>query len=224
VARLLRHEVGDFLQGVFSLVAVLSSRLSPGQQLEQRLFGDVRRWAERVRMTVDGTVRLLSMGPAAPAEGWPVGDLTALMEGLLANERRAGPGPAEREQWEKGLSVEFEATGPARVACDFVELNDALGLLVTSLAQGARGLRVKIETEGAVVCMLERQGPPPTSDQLAWLQGPFATTQQGPLALAFALCSRVASRAGGNVDALPQAQSVTVRLSLPLAAPPVNEP
>jgi hypothetical protein len=213
VARLLRHEVGDFLQGVFSLVAVLSSRLSLEQQPEQRLFGDVRRWAERVRMTVDGMVRLLSPVPPPPAGGWPAGDLVPLLEGLLAGERRA----------HADMPATLEATGPATVACDFAELGDALGLMLASLAQGARAIRVKVETAEAIVCILERQGPPPTSEQLAWLQAPFATTQQGPLALALALCSRAVSRAGGGAIAFPQAQSVTVRLSLPSAALPVSQ-
>ena len=201
VARLLRHEVGDFLQGVYSTLAVLQSRLGPAQALEQRLASDLRRKAELVRSELDAVVTLLA--PSPPQAG--VADLAAAARAAAIALRRSHP--------ETALTLDAPPTAPA--ACDPSALGDAFVMLFAGLAGGAKSLDVKVVTEGGPVCILERQGAALPPDLLSWLDTPFATTQQGLLGLALALCVRVVSRAGGLVEADARGGSVTVRLSLP---------
>ncbi len=206
VARLVRHDVGDFLQGVYTTLAVLQSRLEAGRVLEHRLTSDLMRRAELVRAELDAVVALLAEDQPGPGEA----DLAALARGVVAGLRRSHPDAA----------VSLDAAGEVPVTCDGAALADAAGLLLAALVPGSKGLSVRIETAGGPVCILERQGVPPSPSLLAWLDTPFATTQQGLLGLALALCVRVVARAGGQVAADVRESSVAIRISLPAATGP----
>src|SRR5262245_34626403 len=66
MARLIRHEVGDLLQSVYSTVAVLIERLPAELALERRLLSDMKNRAELCRSELDAVVDLASPGdPAA---------------------------------------------------------------------------------------------------------------------------------------------------------------
>jgi len=55
VIRILRHEVGDLLQTVYSAAAVLNQRLPDGWELERRVVGDMRTRGETCRRYLDYT-------------------------------------------------------------------------------------------------------------------------------------------------------------------------
>src|SRR5438132_3054476 len=59
LARLLRHEVGDLLQSVYSTVAVLMERLPAEMKLERRLISDLKSRAELCKGELDGVVELV---------------------------------------------------------------------------------------------------------------------------------------------------------------------
>src|SRR5579859_3528287 len=55
VIRILRHEVGDLLQTVYSAAALLNQRLPPGWELERRVVADMRTRGETCRRYLDYT-------------------------------------------------------------------------------------------------------------------------------------------------------------------------
>src|SRR5436190_11403260 len=87
LARLLRHEVGDLLQSVYTTVAVLLERLPGGLDLERRLLADLKARAETCKLELDGTVELVTPGHSTPA---PL-DLAALTAALIEPLRQRSP-------------------------------------------------------------------------------------------------------------------------------------
>src|SRR4051812_12077998 len=196
VARLVRHEVGDLLQAVYSTAAVLLSRLPPGLELERQMVADLRRRAEMVRSELDAIVHLVVPPPTSPA----LLDLHAHLQAALAQLRRHHP----------SVPVSVEGAGPCPVRVDPGLLSEGLFLLLCALSQGARALWVRLDCSDRVECLFQRDGYPPTPEQLAWLSEPFASTQQSLLGLALAVCSRAAGTAAGSVQASPHEQGVLV--------------
>src|SRR4051812_20698347 len=59
LARLLRHEVGDLLQSIYSTVAILLERLLQEQAQERRLLSELKNRAELCRHELDAVVDLV---------------------------------------------------------------------------------------------------------------------------------------------------------------------
>src|SRR3954469_18814095 len=87
VARLLRHELGDLLQGIYSTASILLTRLGSELVLERQLIGDLRRRAEQIKGEMDAVVRLV--GPA-PRGASPL-DLPALVQAAVTRLKRHQP-------------------------------------------------------------------------------------------------------------------------------------
>src|SRR5437764_420399 len=85
LARLLRHEVGDLLQSVYSTVGVLLERLPAEWKLERRLLGEMKSRAELCRVELDAVVDLVS--PVRPAAG-RTDFLTAVHTALIQGRQR----------------------------------------------------------------------------------------------------------------------------------------
>src|SRR3954470_20399891 len=88
MARLIRHEVGDLLQSVYSTVAVLLERLPAELALERRLVSDLKSRAELCRSELDAVVDLAS--PAEPVTDRA--DLAGAFGQALAQARKRYPG------------------------------------------------------------------------------------------------------------------------------------
>jgi len=90
-------------------------------------------------------------------------------------------------------------------------------LLLTATCASAKS-RVRLgfsRDERHVDCCLERDGYPATPEQFAWLEAPFATTQQAAFGLGLALTRR--SVAGGEVEARNASDGgVIVRVRFPV--------
>ncbi len=188
LARLLRHEVGDLLQSVYSTVAVLTERLPATFQLERRLVADLKNRAELCKGELDAAVSLVL--PQAPASERV--DLSALLGTVLMQTQRRFP----------SLPVQFSPCPGAFVLGDGRTLSGALWLLLLALCQSAQK-RVEVGVEvgdGQVRCRLERDGYPASAEQLAWLEQPFATTHHAVFGLGLALVQQ-AVRPGGEVRA-----------------------
>ena len=77
VARLLRHEVGDLLQSVYSTTAVLLERLTPAFDQERQLLADLKGRAELCKQELEAVVelvtpqsqRLATIATVVPSEG-----------------------------------------------------------------------------------------------------------------------------------------------------------
>jgi signal transduction histidine kinase len=187
MARLIRHEVGDLLQSVYSTVAVLLERLPPELALERRLVGDLKSRAELCRSELDAVVDLASPAEAAVERV----DLAGVFAHALAQVRKRHP------------ALQLTAQTPPAVAVrgDGRALPAAAFLLLAATCVAARS-QVRLgfsRGERHVDCSLERDGYPATPEQFAWLEAPFATTQQAAFGLGLALTQRAV--AGGEVEA-----------------------
>ncbi len=206
LARLLRHEVGDLLQSIYSTVGILLDRLPETLKLERQLVADLKGRAELCKIEMDAIAEL-----AAPAAFVPTCvDLLTPIQSALMQVRRRLP----------TLEVRLDAAGPIRVLSDPRALPSVLNVLFLSICQGARRhVSVRAQSDGThAECLLQRDGYVVTKEQLGWLNEPFATTQQALFGVALALAQRLVQATGGSVSAdnLPEG-GVGVVLRFPLA-------
>src|SRR5262245_24555052 len=156
VARLIRHELGDLLQSLYSTVAILVDRLPTDMAAERRLLFDLKGRAELCKMELDAVVDLLAAPQAAPAAM----DLTALVGAALFQVRRRFT----------GLQVRFSGGNLPPIAGDPRGLPAAFAFFLTALCQGAKA-EVSLELDhaaGGVRCRVERDGFAP-GNEAAWL-------------------------------------------------------
>ncbi len=206
MARLLRHEVGDLLQSVYSTVAVLMERLPAEMKLERRLVADLKNRAELCKGELDAVVELVSQ----PDQTSERVDLVAVVSAVLNSLQRRFP----------ALPIQFAHRTSVSIVAEPRTLNTALGLLLVAMCQAAQK-RVEIGIDVAnnhAECRVERDGYAATPEQLAWLTQPFATTQHALFGLGLALSQR-AVRAGGEVLASNREDGgVSVRIRFPVCA------
>jgi signal transduction histidine kinase len=190
VTRTLRHEVGDLLQTVYSTVAILQERIPRDSELERRFLSDLRCRAETCKDELDAVHDLvlpvtLSIAPTDMAE------LSAL---LVASFSRRN----------KSVDIRAEPSPPLTIEADSARLTQVGRLMLAAACQAARR-RVVVETRPAtgnsVRWTITHDGHAATTEQLAWLATPFATTQQALSGLALALARKVAELHGGTVSA-----------------------
>jgi signal transduction histidine kinase len=206
LARLLRHEVGDLLQSVYSTVGILLERLPETLKLERQLISDLKNRAELCKFELDAVVELASAQTFALE---PI-DLMSSIHTALLHIRRRFP----------GLGVHVDAGGPVRIVSDPRALATVLSVLFPAVCQGAQRqvlLRVQTNTTHAE-CVLQRDGYSVTKEQLGWLIEPFASTQQALLGVGLALTQRLVKATGGAVfaDNRPEG-GVRVCIRFPMA-------
>lgn len=85
MARLLRHEVGDLLQSVYSTVGILLDRLPSEFELERRLLGEMKSRAEVCKVELDGVVDLVTPLTITTDRT----DLLPILQSLLVQARSA---------------------------------------------------------------------------------------------------------------------------------------
>jgi hypothetical protein len=192
VARLLRHQVGDLLQTVYSAAAILDARLPTEFARERQLISDLKGRAEMCRFELDAAVDLLGVVALTPGRV----DLFSLLGGVVAQARRRYP----------SLTVPLAGEDSLVVAADGQALTGAVTFLLLALCQAAREqVSVWLSRVGTrAVCTLQRDGYPLSPDQLAWLDEPFATTHQALFGLAIALTRRTVELCGGSLAILPR--------------------
>jgi hypothetical protein len=205
VARLLRHEVGDLLQTVYSTAAILGERLPAGLAMERRLVADLRARAELCKYELDAVVDLIAEPRRNPARI----DLAPLVGAVVAHARRRYP----------SLPIPLDGDGGLVINADAQALAGTGTFLLLAMCQAARervGVRLA-RAAGQATCTLERDGSPAGPAQLAWLSEPFATTQQAMFGLALALTRCTIEPCGGSLAVLPrEGGGLRVQMSFPL--------
>jgi len=204
LARLLRHEVGDLLQSIYSTVAILLERLLQEQVQERRLLAELKNRAELCRHELDAVVDLV-MPLAMTRERV---DLVPLFSTVVGQMR----------QRYSSLAVEFHGEGARPVLADPRSLTSALGLLLLAICQTARKwVRIRLtHSEAEVSCVVERDGFSVSVEQLAWLETPFATTQQALFGLSLAQVRRAIEPHGGRIAVVnPSEGGISVNVSFP---------
>jgi len=204
MARLLRHEVGDLLQSIYAIVAIVLERLPTDFALERRLVGELKSRAEVTRMQIDSVVDLVTPGQLDLTRT----DLVTLVQGALSEVRRRFP----------SLQVVSEGESSLPILADPRAVAQGLNMLLIALGQSAQSrLRVTLSRSAEwSQCEVRRDGLPSPQEQLAWLEQPFATTQQALFGLSLAVLRRVSEPHGGrtSVENIPDG-GVCVRLSFP---------
>jgi C4-dicarboxylate-specific signal transduction histidine kinase len=207
LARLLRHEVGDLLQSVYSTVAVLLERLPVEMAIERRLTSELKFRAELIKGELDAAVELAS--PQQPSSS-DHADLTGAFTVALEQLRRRYP----------TLPIEGQAPPRLMVKADPLLLNQALCLILLGICQGSRKmLRITHElSDRHVTCTIYREGLPMPREQFGWLQTPFATTQQAPFGLGLALAKRAIQQGGGEIQTDNRPEGVFVQIRFPVCS------
>jgi C4-dicarboxylate-specific signal transduction histidine kinase len=197
VARILRHEVGDLLQSIYSTTAILQTRLPQEFMIERQLIGNLKARAEHLKGYLDAITQLASPGKQEPSAValWPA------LQTALARMHREKPGAAV-------------ACEPfvAIVWADPPRLSEALNGLIAALAEGASAFTIRVHPGEQVVLTLKRQGPQASEEQLAWLIEPFINTQVSPLGLQLACMAQLLRATGGQIQAANISDGLEVHL------------
>lgn len=207
VIRALRHEIGDFLQSVYAMTAILQNRLPDDAEMERQLVSELRGRAELVRHMIDGLYVLL----APESLQCEALDLAALV--------RQATGYVGRYIHPRCVT---EAPAAVHVVADARILHEVIALLCLAASRTAREeLVIRAAANGnEAELQLVSDGPGPTLEQRQWLERLLPTTHDLPIGLALAYAKHAAERHGGRftLTDLP-AGNVLYRLVLPLATP-----
>jgi signal transduction histidine kinase len=196
LARTLRHEIGDFLQKVYAVVAILQDRLPNALTQERDLLAGLRRRAEQCKELVDEVQDFLC---PVHLELQPV-DLRAVVAGMVEEAQRTHP----------RLQVQLESTAPALVQADLVRLSQVGEALLQNAREFARSqvrTRVGLDPGAArVVWTVTDDGPGVSADLAPRLFLPFRSTRPGHAGLGLPLARKIVESHGGQISAanLPQ--------------------
>lgn len=208
LARLLRHDVVDYLQSVYSTVTLLLERLPHEYADERRLVSELKVRGEVCRYELDTILDLLS--PPSVNSGRV--DLVPLLSSAATAARLKYPTHRVSEALPQSAVVLAEQRA----------LGNALPMLVQALAQSAeKEVRVEVTgSPGTIGVLLARDGIANADEHLSWLHRPFTTTHQSLFGLSLALTARALRVVGGEAEVVcPPGGGVVVRLWGPAAGP-----
>jgi signal transduction histidine kinase len=206
--RALRHEVGDFLQSVYSAVAILQTRLPAEASLERTVVGNLRSRAEVCRTMLDVVQDFLG----SPALSYGSVDLAAVTQQLTQGARRRYP----------HLEIVASADQPAIVHGDPQRLANLGHLLLTYACDAAQHrveMRASAGPDGSRWEVFD-DASAPSADEVPRLFEPFAVARQGRLSLGLAPAAKLVALHGGEICAAALTPAgLHVHVSLPPEAP-----
>ena len=208
LARTLRHEIGDFLQKVYAVVAILQDRLPEGLNQERDLLAGLRRRAEQCRHLVDDVQDFLC---PLHLEAQTF-DLAALAAGLVQEVQGAYP----------RVQVQLEASPAAPVRADLLRITQVGNVLFSNACAAARHqVRTQVGVDPAaaqVVWTVSDDGPGVPADFIPRLFAPFRSTRPGHAGLGLALARKIVEGHSGQISAanLPEG-GFRVKVVLPSA-------
>lgn len=191
VVRVLRHEIGDFLQTVYAAAAILQERLPRDWAPERRIVGELRTRGEKCRNLLDTVQDLVCAMQLHPEPVYPAEVAAALVHA------------AETRHPKLQFRAEGEPVPPVRA--DARRLAQ-LGTLLLAHACGRARKQVQFITRpgpgpGQVEWAVTDDGEPMPDDQLERIFEPFVTTRHTYESLAPALAHRIAHLHGGRIAA-----------------------
>lgn len=208
LARTLRHEIGDFLQKVYAVVAILQDRLPEELSQERDLLTGLRRRAEQCRHLVDDVQDFLCPLHLEPQAF----DLATLVAGLVQEVQ------AEYLR----LQVQMEPSPSAPVRADLLRITQVShALLSNACAFARRQVRAQVGVDPAaaqVVWTVSDDGPGISADFVPRLFTPFRSTRSGHVGLGLALARKIIEGHSGQISAanLPEG-GFRMRVVLPSA-------
>jgi hypothetical protein len=201
LARILRHEVADLLQGLYSVTAILQTRLPATLTLEKQLLVNLKTRAEDLRGHLDGLTQLASV-PYIERTEQSLGE--ALRIAMQRTQRQHPDLPIVSDLVEEAVWAD-----PSRLLASCTSL-------VATLAGGARSLHVHTSVkDGFLQGVIHRIGTSASVEQLAWLEQPFPNTHFSPLSLTLALTAQWLPAVGGELQVVNHPTGCEVQLRLP---------
>jgi len=207
LARALRHEIGDYLQRVYSTVAVLQSRLPADAQQERDLLARLKSGAEECRRIIDAIHDFFS-----------VETLSAQPVDLAETARKLAAALVEQHPH---LAIRLEESGRAVACADPRRLYQVGLCLLTNACQAARR-QILFRTHfdpalNEVEWSISDDGPGVPPDYLDRLFTPFSSTRPGHLGLGLALAQKLVHWHGGRIQGenLPEG-GFRVRVRIPV--------
>lgn len=206
IVRTLRHEIGDFLQTVYSTAAILQARLPAGPSLERNVVTNLRARAEVCKHLLDTVHDVvfpisLSIESVQPAEV-----ATQLATRLSARYPH--------------LDLRDEADENPTIQADPQRLLLVGNWLVENACQSAASV-VRIHTAsgpapGEVTWTVSDDGPGLSPEQMAHLFDTFTLSRRGTLGLGLGPVRKVVDQHGGRVEAANRpGGGLLVRVVLP---------
>ncbi len=203
--RKLRHDIADFLQKVYAVVAILQTRLPSEWEKERSLLAGLRSQAQECKRLLDSVQDLVC---PISLEAQPV-DLAKVTCDLAEEARAAHP----------QLQIRSEASGTVEVRGDRDHLT-ALGraLLANACEAAAREVTITAavdEGSGQACWTFRDDGPGVTEDDRPHIFSPFFSTRARRAGLGLPLARKLASLHGGSIEAANRAEGgfeVVVRL------------
>jgi len=205
LARILRHEVADLLQGLYSVTAILQMRLPETFELEKQLVGNLKTRAEELRTHLDGLTQLTTQPTLERIEQ----NLTEMLRIAVERTQRQHP----------SLAIHYPVGPPVHVWADPARLLASCVGLVSALAEGANAVWVTCRVQGEHAwAELRREGRPATPEQLQWCEQLFPNTHFSPLALHLALAKQWLPSVGGELRVSNANNGVQVQMVLALVS------
>jgi len=190
LVRTLRHEIGDFLQTVYSSAAILQARLPSSSNLERTVVANLRARAEACKHLLDTVHDIvfpitLALEPVALAE---------VADRLIVDAVARYP----------HLDIRTEGTDVPTIRGDAQRLVQVGNWLLENACQCAHS-QVRFRTavrpgRQEVTWLVTDDGPAVSADQMEHLFDTFTTSRRGTLALGLGPVRKVVELHGGRVE------------------------
>lgn len=191
LVRAIRHDVGDFLQTVYSAVALLQHRLPAEYAMERTILANLRVRAGSCKELLD-TLHDFVCSPGL--QYGPV-QLAELTEELIKVARVRNT----------HLQIRLEAEGSYPLNADGPRLSHAGNLMLANACQAARREVVFRVARGAsaneVEWTVRDDGPNLTAEQLETVFRPFPISRRGTLEVGLAPARQIVLLHGGRMTA-----------------------
>jgi nitrogen-specific signal transduction histidine kinase len=209
LVRTLRHEIGDFLQTVYSSAAILQARLPSSSNLERTVVANLRARAEACKHLLD-TVHDVVFPITLTPETVMLADVAAR---LVADAVVRYP----------HLDIRAEAERVPAIRGDGSRLVQAGNWLLENACQSARS-QVRFRTVAGpaprqVSWIVTDDGPAVAAEQVEHLFDTFITSRRGTLALGLGPVRKIVTLHGGRVEATSGEGGFSVRVILPEEPP-----
>lgn len=214
LTRTLRHEIGDFLQTVYSTAAILQGRLPESMALERTVVKNLRERAETCRHLLDTLHDLVLPVVLAPAPMHPA-ELAAKLTNTAAARY-------------PHLTLRAEADGSPEVQADPQRLMH-MGMSLLDHACQSAASEVLFRTKsgpapGDMHWIVSDDGAAVPPELLPHLFDAFSTSRRGTLGLGLGAVHKLATLHGGRVWAEnPSRGGLAVHVVLPRHPPSEGE-